>query len=367
MIIRKGQVYAVLSQLCRTIDRYASISALHHVKLEADGTTLHVEATDLLSHTVATIPCDGKFAACLPAHALAQFIKPEDAKDKHSVVELLPDGDDKVTVACEAALTTMASLAVTDFPRRPGDKLGANEWRGAATWRVSDFADALAWISLAVGTDETRPHLSGVQFSSEQIAGLDGHRLHLARMPGLGSETTLLPGRSIAALLRLLPKSGDVAALRAKDSVRFRCATGDVHWELEAQAMTEQFPPIENVIPTEGTETFLAEVEREALVRGIARVGKVKDRRHVGVRIIANGALRLERDGDDGAIASSTVPVLRTTHEGADTIIGVSAAYLADALACPVPVVTARFGGQLDPIRIDLGRDRTAVVMPMRL
>ena len=39
----------------------------------------------------------------------------------------------------------------------------------------------------------------------------------------------------------------------------------------------------------------------------------------------------------------------------------------ADALACDVPIVMGRFGGALDPIRFDLGPDKLAVVMPMRL
>jgi hypothetical protein len=36
-------------------------------------------------------------------------------------------------------------------------------------------------------------------------------------------------------------------------------------------------------------------------------------------------------------------------------MLGVNRTYIADALACPVPVITARFGEQLDQIRIDRG------------
>jgi DNA polymerase III sliding clamp (beta) subunit (PCNA family) len=222
MIVRKGLLYAVLSHLCRSIDRHASITTLHHLKLDGDGNTFRIEATDLTTHVVATIPCDGRFSACLPARQLAEFVKPDDAADRHTQVELLPETDGKVEVAVEAALTTLPSLPAADFPRRPGDKLAPHDWKGAGTWRAADFASALGWVSLAVDNDETRKHLTGILFASDEVVGLAGHRLHLVRMNGIGGGTpTLIAGRSIAALLRLLPKSGDVAALRAKDTVRF--------------------------------------------------------------------------------------------------------------------------------------------------
>lgn len=369
MIIRRGLLYAVLTQFHRLIDRHASIPALHHVKLESlDGTTLRIEATDLTTHTNATISCDGKFSACLPAKALTEFVKPDDAQDRYRQVELLPEGEDKVTIAVEAALTTMTVLPSKDFPARPGDKHGAKAWQDAGSWRAGALASGLGWVSLAAGTDETRRHLTGLLFARDEVVGLDGHRLHLVRMSGLdGGVSTLVASKSIAALLRILPTSGEVTALRAKDSIRFRCSNGNVQWELETQAITDvQFPPYNQVIPAEGNETFRAEVDREALVRGIARMPKSRDKRHVGVRVIVNGAIKIERDGDEG-VASCTVPVLSTTHEGADSTLGVSAAYLADALSCSAPIIIGRFGGELDPIRLDLGPDKLAVIMPMRL
>ena len=118
MTIRKGLLHAVLSRVVRMISRNPSMPILQHVKLDADGSTLRVEATDLTTHIVASIPCEGRFSACLPGSALAAFIKPDDTKDKQSIVELLPEEGGKVTVAIEAALSTMAALSATDFPVR---------------------------------------------------------------------------------------------------------------------------------------------------------------------------------------------------------------------------------------------------------
>ena len=366
MTIRKGLLHAVLSRVVRMISRNPSMPILQHVKLDADGSTLRVEATDLTTHIVASIPCEGRFSACLPGSALAAFIKPDDTKDKQSIVELLPEEGGKVTVAIEAALSTMAALSATDFPVRAGDKHASRDWLAAGTWQAAQLGNALKWLLPAVGTDTTRPAMTGVMFTPDEIVGLDGHRLHLIKMPGISGGPALLPGSAIATLLRVLPKSGEVSAERAKDFVRFRCATGDVQWEIEAAAMTDlHYPPFRQVIPAEGTEAFSTEVDREILLHAINRMLKPKGSSR-GVRITVNGAIKLERDGDDGS-TSRTVPVVSTTHDGPDSVIGIDAGYLADALGGCSDAVIARFNDAFGPIRIDIGEGQVAVIMPMRL
>ena len=59
MVTRKGLLYTVLAHLVRSIDRHATIPALHYVKLDADGKVLCVQATDIITHVTATIPCEG--------------------------------------------------------------------------------------------------------------------------------------------------------------------------------------------------------------------------------------------------------------------------------------------------------------------
>src|SRR5262249_36162342 len=150
--VRKGLLHGVLSRLCRVIDRHAGLPVVSHVKLHSEGGVLRVEATNLSAHFTARIPCHGKITCCLPAKALCKFLKPEDATDHHTLVELLPKDDGKVTIAVEAATATMSALPVSDFPCRAGKKHVV--WRVASTWRVSDFAVAVGWVCLAVGQEE---------------------------------------------------------------------------------------------------------------------------------------------------------------------------------------------------------------------
>lgn len=360
MTIQKGPLHAALARLLRIISRTTTMPVLQHVKLDADGSSLSIEATDLTTYAIATVPCDGSFSGCLPARALAEFVKPEDAKDKSSIVELLPERGNKITVAVEGALTTMFSLPTSAFPLRPSDKPNTKAWVHQVTWDAAEFSAKIEWVALAASQDCTRAHLTGVFFDENAVVATDGHRMHVAPMAGMAAGPTLIDGRSVAALLGMMPRGGEVVVDRAGDVVRFSVAD----FLLETTAMSEEFPPYQQVIPS--SEDFSVEVDREALLYAIARIAKSKAHGSKGLRIVANGAIRLERDTEDGS-TSTTVPVIRTTHEGEDGIIGAAPKYLVDALSSGSDVVTLRFGDALSPIRCDLGDGRVGVVMPMRL
>ena len=361
MIVRKGPFHAALTQLLRIIDRHSTHPLLQHVKLIADGNTLCITATDLATYAVASVPCDGRFAASLPAKALADFVKPENVADKRGLVELLPEGDGKTTVAVEAALTTLASRPSADFPTRPGDQLERSSWSQVAAWDAGEFGDKLRWVALAAGSDPTRPQLTGIYFDGEHVVATDGHRLHVARLAGFSGEPVLVCARTFSAFLRALPKKGEVTMERSGDLLRIHAGS----WELVTAAMSETFPPYQQVVPRLGSEAYVVEVERGTLAYALARVAKTKNGSK-GVRMVVNGVIKLERDHGDGK-STSIVPVVTTTHRGPDSIIGADPSYVLDALDSSAEIVTGRFGDALDPIRFDLGDGRVAVVMPMRL
>jgi DNA polymerase-3 subunit beta len=362
MIATKGVLFTVLSQLAKVSDRRSSMPALSHVKIETREGSARLTATDLTTTLTATIPAKGDLSACLPAKALAEFVKPEGRADRDTVVELKLVEKGQVVVASDGAMTTLVALPSKDFPLRPGDKHVPEEWKKQGTWDVAEFTEKLSWVLLAVGLDETRRHLTGVLFTPEECVALDGHRLHLTVLRGMAAGPTLVAGKSIAALLNILPKQGEIRVGRAKDVLRFRVG----EWEIETQVMTEKFPSYDQVVPSLGNESFTADIDRERLVRVLAKMPKPSGHRPASVRMKLNGQLVLERDGDTGT-SSATVPLVGTNHTGPDFVIGVNAKYLVDALAQGDATITARFSDELAPIRLDLGADRLAIVMPMRL
>jgi DNA polymerase III sliding clamp (beta) subunit (PCNA family) len=362
MLASKGVLFTVLTQLYKVADRHSSMPALSHVRVDATDGAARFTTTDLTTTLTTTIPAEGAFDACLPAKPLLDFVKPTDRADRDTLVEFKLVENANVVIATDGAMTTLASLPAKEFPLRPGDKHLAKEWKEQATWPAADFAEKLGWVLLAVGVDETRRHLCGVYFDADRVVALDGHRLHLAALHGMAAGPTLVAGKSIAALLGVVAMRGDIAVSRAKDVLRFTVG----QWQLETVAMTEKFPPYDQVVPSDGSETFHAAIGREGFSKALAKLPKPGRHRPANVRMKWNGQLVLERDSDSGT-SSSSIPLVETTHTGEEFVIGVNAKYLVDALADGDETITARFSDPLSPIRIDIGADRFAVVMPMRL
>jgi hypothetical protein len=119
------------------------------------------------------------------------------------------------------------------------------------------------------------------------------------------------------------------------------------------------------VVPAPSFETFHTVVEIARLAEALKRLPKTRAGRNQAIKLRVNGQIFLERDTGD-TTASATVPVVKSTHHGADFEMGVDARYFLAALAVEDELVTSRFGGPLDPIRVEIG-DRVAVLMPMRL
>jgi DNA polymerase III sliding clamp (beta) subunit (PCNA family) len=133
------------------------------------------------------------------------------------------------------------------------------------------------------------------------------------------------------------------------------------------KTVDERFPPYEMVIPSPSYETFHAIIERAALLDALKRLPRLPAGRTQTVRLRLNGELILERDTDLGC-SRVEVPLVDSTHRGPELQIGVDGRYFADALAFTTDnLFTARFGGPLDPIRIDHDDGRVGVIMPLRV
>jgi DNA polymerase III subunit beta len=364
MLVQKCALAGALRHLVRLLPSKPSMTALGHVRLEADGDTLTLTATNLTTNLRVEIPCQGKLAVtCVPARALLDFVNPNGA-DKRASVEFKPVEGGKIVVADEGSIVEVSTLPVANYPSLPGDKHAPLEWEKQTTWDAAEFSAKVGWAILAVGVDPTRKQLTGVYFADGNVVVCcDGHRMHQVPLPSMKAGAALVPACTVAALLHVLPKRGDIVVSRAGDVLRFAVGA----WQLETTAMEEKFPPYEQVVPSQGSESFNATVERSQFARALAKIAKPTGRRASGVRMKWNGRLVLERDRDEG-ISSAVIALVETSHAGhEDFVIGADARYIIDALAAGDDKVTARFSDTLSPIRIDLGGDHLAVVMPMRI
>ena len=360
MIVQKGALRRALKPLVRILDPRSPRPELSHVRLEANGTELHLTCTDSRTWFSAVAPCDGQFSGVVSAEDLLEFLSPCPAADRSTSVEFNPVEHARVVVATHGAMVELHLSPNTEFPRCTGDSAPASTWLHVATWRGAEFVEAVGWVALAIGSDPARQHLHNILLEGRQVVATDGHRLHVATLEADIEDALLIGGDTLAAFLAALRPVDEVTATRSGDSVRFRSGA----FTLETPQVEAKFPAYLQVIPVQGDEAFSVTADRSGLRNAVQRIaGK---RKRDGIRLIVNGALTLERITERGT-KSVTPSRIGTTHEGPITVIGVDPGYVADALASGGDEVDIRFGDALGPIRFELGRGRVGVVMPMRV
>jgi DNA polymerase III sliding clamp (beta) subunit (PCNA family) len=361
MIIQnKGLLYTILSKLSRIIERRPDAPVNECVRFDSDGRKLQLASTDGTTWLSGSLPVDDPFHACMPAKPLLEFLKPTDRADREGIVEFKAVENNQVVVAVDGSMITLPASPLEDFPKSPTSAVTRTKW--IKSWCIPDFRDALAWVLLAVGLDETRPAMTAVLFDLDCVVAMDGHRLHRAQLSGFGWPT-LLASRSVAALVSVLPKTGVLELLRGSDVLVFRAG----EWELVTKPVEAQFPPYHRVIPSESCEKKFHAVVNGLLVKAALRrfprssLGSTN-----GIRLKINGAIEMGASSDAGC-ASATVPVIETTHSGPDFCMDLNAGYLRDAVTDSEREIALRFSGEFDPVVVRPAQGKLAVIMPMRI
>lgn len=340
-----------------------AILILSHTKLEVTSLGVWLSATDLVSSTRARVEAQHgePWSVCLPVKRLAE------------VVDSLPAGTAKITslegnaveVRSGSSRFKVRGLPAADFPTVP--EHGAGKHR-ELPWTPT--AKALRVALVVASEDETRQHLSAVLFELGKrlrVVATDGHRL--VRVDGAadlapGPElTVMVPRRAAAHLLRLPAEDGATLTLSVgKAHVFFRL----LGTEMTCRLPDAVFPPYEQVIPkSHQRETRAA---RLPLLEAVERVAVMAPTRSAGVIVgFAADHIALSAENPEDGDADESVPCEHLSDEGATPRMGVSAAYLADALrGAGAEYVLVLTSGELDPIMV-CSEGYVAVTMPMRI
>ena len=137
---------------------------------------------------------------------------------------------------------------------------------------------ALSQVVFAAATDDARPVLTGVHFSVEgdevRMAAADGFRLAVRTLQlnaPAGERGAIVPARSLAELVRLLPDADQPVTITfnaAGTQVQFDLT----HAKLIAQLIQGTFPNTQQLIPagfTTRTEVAVSEFTRETRIAQI--------------------------------------------------------------------------------------------------
>lgn len=374
--------------LCKKqIDAKGMMPVLAHVRLEGNGETLTLRATDLSSTLRVTMSCEGKLDAVIVDHKRLAAVC--DAKGKKGTDEVTialtwkpgivygkcdtehPDlkstwgekslcctlardhegphqlyaGIDLVEweapakkhppVPEEPMLTVMVGTRsfslqarrATEFPAIPEFKKS----KCGPIYGARELRDALEYVLPAVSSDETRSHLNRICLCDTRMVATNGHRLHLASdLPKIEQETHL-PGGAACILKDTLKDALSSITVDLHEDKRstWTVTSRTFQATLDICGQEAQFPPFEEVIPMEMDAKVRLQGETKILTEAVRMAQKISEG-NSGMRLLIDGQVRIFVDASQDS-SPSYAEILPLTSEG-DLKIVINPWYVLEAL-----------------------------------
>lgn len=375
LLVAKKELLRLVSRCQGVADKKSAMPALSNVLLTAEGSVLHVSATDMYLAITGTAPAEIQTAGsiALPAREL------------HDRVKAMPEGPIQIATTSGAQTTIKAAgsprrfmihgLPGADFPLLPKPAPDAP----SLSLSVDLLARLINRTYFSISTDETRAHVNSALFewSADRIRMVttDGHRLSKMEATINGSSaaaTMLIPLKAIGELRRL---ADDAKASGDKDtSVLISHSGPNAFFELagmrfSVKLVDAQYPPYQQVIPK--TTERLVRAPRRSLAEALDAVRIAASDRTGGVKLSTlPNLLRVTSESPESGNGFDEVPA---DFDGTEMTIGFNAKYFLDVLnALEDDEVILGVSGELDPavIRPAVETEKEtfiAVVMPMRI
>ncbi len=382
------------------VERRSSIPVLRQRHVHANG-SLAISATDLDMGCEVKLPYTGA--------PQSPFMLPEPERLRKAIAHagggqilLEPQEAGAVGVATGDFRLAVKGVPPEDFPL----DIMAGFGRDVLTCVLGGSElDAIARVSRAMSSEETRYYLNGIYLHqiddwTLRAVATDGHRLFWAnlKVPGAvqdrcAPDGVILPRALITRALKRFARCDEVAfvvgyaapanapsaaegtapALVGYPRVAMSAAVGDLKVTFRSKTIDGSFPDYTRVIPKGHEHRAVMEVAvlRRALqalvVAGVEKLPGVKFERE-GEGLICSVAAHW---GGDDSRATVRVPLLDSVGLPEGWQIGFNGRYLLDCLdACRGKLVTFGLSGPLDPITIVDDADPVdfgMVLMPLRV
>lgn len=312
----------------------------------AGGTVVTGVAPAMRVATVVDSPPPSMTAIYAPAKALADVL-----------AKLGKDAGMSVTrgVLTVSAGRASVKMAVLDQGLGFGDESDGE----LSTVDGADLLRALLAVIPAACRDLTREHIAGVGL--EKDGGLaiatDGHRMHLASLPGAPSIATI-PLAAAQAIARMIESAvgGPVKIRHTATDASFACGAS----KLRTPLVGAGFPPWRQVIPasnkhslTVDSDAILGAIKTARMSRSVTTWDKAKGEPPITFEV-SNG-LMVIRSAEATEDACDVVGTMTRCHA--------NPAYIVDAIATlGGGQVKIESSGELDPLVFSAGGERRIVM-----
>lgn len=335
------------------------------IESRSDG-NLALTCTDLDKQMTVIVEAEGaeQWSVAVPMRPLLDILSK--AKGAVRLAPLHPVNDIPPGLQVSGAVSvTMQGRLAEDFPLIP-----APDNATPVDMSVEAWTRALAFVSIAMSTEETRYYLNGAYIHSTKtglaIVATDGHRLNVIEetpltpcdLPG-----AIIPYDTVKTLRAMLAGAGFVTVGISKTHIISHAGAVSIMSKL----IDGNFPDYTRVIPNpkDGTRVLMDSQELGAMVRKVSAVSNEKSQ---STRFaFSPGAVMLTCRNMEGGESSDTLPC---TYKGEDLVIPFNGRYVQDAMATlgAGPVQVTLYGPH-DPIRVQSKGDpsRVCVLMPLRV
>lgn len=368
---RKDLLKAVAEAKLAAPKRTPYINALKCARLDFSGNTLTVTCSDLdvTIKTTADVDVDGDAdgAWVIPVGMLYDVVR---ALPDHEIeLEWQPDDESVLLKSGQSEF----SIRVTDEESWPElDTEEADEAEAVVVDRA-EFVGAVNQTNHAVGTDDTRPILTGVLIEQETDAGIklvatDSYRLSVRDMPGASvlasGKSVIVPGKALKYLASIASNGDEELSVRMSGT-HAQFSSGGM--SLTARLIEGKYPNYKGLIPEDQPNKLT--VDRYTMLNALKRV-KLLAVDSIPVRIAFNDDnIGMRTIQQDVGSASDEIPA---EYAGEPMTIGFNPSYLIDALsAMTSDEVELRTNDPLKPAVLrsaeENGDGYLVLIMPVRV
>lgn len=345
----KQEIKHALATVADVAQRTGTMPVLQNILMRRQNNILTMTASDMEAQVTTSMPSEGEdFAITVPSAKFKAIIGTL-ADDATITLDLK---DSKLTVKSGKSRFNLQTLPAADFPlsTTSGKSVSVEIDQGV-------FKGMLAGVAHAMGKEDVRYYLNGVNFTYEHIAASDGARAAMIKHDFGGEFNVIIPYKSVNRLIKMLD-SGPLVAEIYDDKIRFQI--GDT--ELIVKLAGGKFPPVARVFPTPGGDAV--KMDKDLFLACVSRASIHLPQHNGGNLIIENGNLSITCRN----IGDESTDEMEVDYAGSRIEFGYNLNYLRDAVSAVGGAVVLNVGGNVAGTMLISGEgELRCVVTPMRI
>ncbi len=359
-ILERADALAAINRVAGVVARNSSVPILSNVLIETDGATIRIRGTDLdmeaSTSCLAAIETSG--STTVDAGKLREIVNAASPGSQISFELGGDDSDPRMAVKSGRSRFRLPVLSPDIYPTIPDA-----EWQATFSIEAATLSDMLARTVFAAGTEMARPALIGVYLTitGEDLlaVGCSGRRFATVKTPAPDGArdmpSIIIPTKAAHQIIKLLGDIGtatvSVAANKWRVEINGATITGKV--------VDYPYLDYQRGIPDDVPNIALA--SRDALVGCVKRalIAGESDSVGVGIRLTFSSGLLTVTGRNPDEEASDEIEI---EYDGPETVIGLTAAYVIDAVNnLAGDTVAIGFGDDLPVVVLSSPSDDSAV------